>query len=299
MNCPESVLQIRKLQHQWRDERDANGRIDYFKEGLDARLDLPYCGDDDPRHTLDVYSPIGSGVLPVIIEIHGGGFVACEKEINRIHSRWMALQGFKCVNGDYTLHPEGTFRQNMQELADIVRWVQDHAEEYGFDLDHVYMTGDSAGGFLVLLYAMIQGSEEIRAHFGTSLPALRLKAVAPTAPAIRVEYDPNKQYAPNDLPAMMYPNGADAREINWLDIPTLLRLSDYPPLFVTTTPSDKLLYHTALELRKHLEERGRDFGFGSYEARKNNLEHVFNVLYPEYEESEQANMDILSFFRLY
>ena len=299
MNLPESVLHIRDLQHQWRDERDANGRIDYFKDGLDAWLDLPYRDDGNFRHTLDVYSPVGSGVLPVIIEIHGGGFVACEKEINRIHTRWLALQGFKGVNGDYTLHPEGSFRQNMQEIADIVRWVQNHAEEYGFDLDHIYMTGDSAGGFLVLLYAMIQGSDEIRAHFGTSLPSVKMKAVAPTAPGIRIEYDPQKEYAPDSLPAMMYPNGTDPKEMRWLDIPLLMKISDYPPLFVSTTPSDALLYNTALELRQHLEERGRDFGFGSYEARKNKLEHVFNVLYPEYEESIQANRDMISFFRLY
>lgn len=297
MKPSESVCKIRELQHQWRDQRDANGRIDYFKEGLDAWLDLPYRDDGDPRHTLDVYSPAGSGVLPVVIEIHGGGFVACEKEINRIHTRWMALQGFKGVNGDYTLHPEGDFKTNMQEIADIVRWVEEHAEECGFDLEHVYMTGDSAGGFLVLLYAMIQGSETIRAHFGTDLPATKMKAVGPTAPAIRIRYDPNADYAPDDLPAMMYPQGADPEEICWLDITELIKVSEYPPLFVTTTPSDALLYRDALELRRCLEVRGRDFGFGSYEAEKNPLEHVFNVLFPEYEESVKANSDMLTFFR--
>ena len=299
MNIPESVYKIRELQHQWRDERDANGRIDYFKEGLEASLDLPYRDDGDPRHTLDVYSPVGSGVLPVVIEIHGGGYVACEKEINRIHTRWLALQGFKGVNGDYTLHPEGSFRMNMQEIADIVRWVEEHAEEYGFDLEHVYMTGDSAGGFLVLLYAMIQGSEEIRAHFGTQLPATRMKAVAPTAPGIRIGYDPEADYAPEDLPAMMFPEGIDTEELRWLDIPELMKISEYPPLFVSTTPNDALLYKEALELHWHLEARGRDYGFRSYEARKNKLEHVFNVLYPEYEESVDANSDMLAFFRRY
>ncbi len=299
MELPESVCRIRQLQHQWRDERDANGRIDFFKEGLDSFLDVPYRDDSDPRHTLDMYLPSGAGLLPVVIEIHGGGFVACEKEINRIHTRWMAMQGFKGVNGEYTLHPEGSFRMNMQEIADIVRWVETHAEEYGFDLDHVYMTGDSAGGFLVLLYAMIQGSEKIRAHFATELPKTRLKAVAPTAPCIRVAYDPAVDYAPDALPKMMFPNGADPAENEWLDILELMKKSEYPPLFVTTTPSDQLLYNDALMLRQRLEERGREFGFGSYEGRKNKLEHVFNVLYPEYEESEKANTDILSFFRLY
>ena len=281
MKLPESVCRIRELQHQWRDQRDANGRIDYFKVGLNAWLDLPYRDDGDPRHTLDVYSPAGSGILPVVIEIHGGGFVACEKEINRIHTRWMALQGFKGVNGDYTLHPEGDFKTNMQEIADIVRWVEGHAEEYGFDKEHVYMTGDSAGGFLVLLYAMIQGSETIRAHFGTDLPDIKIKAIGPT----------------DDLPIMMYPNGVDQEELRWLDITELIKVSEYPPLFVTTTPSDALLYKEALELRSCLEVRGRDFGFGVYEAEKNPLEHVFNVLFPEYEESVKANSDMLTFFR--
>ena len=146
---PPEVAENRSMQRQWEIERMANGRSALFREGLCEQYDLPYLQDGDPRHTLDLIRPErAEGKLPVILEIHGGGYIACEKNINRLHSRAYAQMGFAVVNGDYTLHPEGDFLTDLWELAAIVNWVADAAEENGFDLNQVYMSGDSAGGHL-------------------------------------------------------------------------------------------------------------------------------------------------------
>ena len=51
---------------------------------VDVQRDLNYMGDGSPFHTMDIYGPKGSdAVLPVILLIHGGGYVSCEK----IHQR--------------------------------------------------------------------------------------------------------------------------------------------------------------------------------------------------------------------
>ena len=76
----------------------------------------------------------------------------------------------------------------------------------------------------------------------------------------------------------------------------LLSESSWPPLIVVTTPGDTLLYEEDLVFERALKESGREHAFRIYESRGNPLGHVFNVLFPEYEESLEANRDIAEFF---
>jgi acetyl esterase/lipase len=296
---PEAVVLQRQSQAKREIERMKNGRDRLFREGLREEYDLPYRSDGDGRHTLDLIRPEGEGPFPVVVEIHGGAYVACEKNINRLHSRAFAQQGFAVVNGDYTLHPEGSFRRNMQELADIVKWVGDNAARYSLDAERVYMSGDSAGGHLILLYTMIQSSESIRARFDTELCPIRLRAAAATCPGFRLLYDDTNSddAAARQVVEMAFPDGVSEEELEELDILRLLPEADYPPLIVTATPGDGLLWREDLILARALEKRGRPFAFRAWESRKNELRHVFNVLFPEYEESRDANEAILAYFR--
>ena len=296
---PETVIQQRQSQAAREIERMKNGRSSLFAEGLCEQYDLPYRGDGDSRHTLDLIRPEGDARLPVIIEIHGGAYIACEKNINRLHAHAFAQMGFAVVNGDYTLHPEGSFRQNMQELADIVKWVEEHAEACGLDAERVYMSGDSAGGHLVLLYTMLQSCETIRARFGTRLGSVRLRAAAATCPGFRLRYDGTNpdDAAVREVVEMAFPDGVTDEELDELDILKLIPQADYPPLIVTATPDDALLWHEDLILADALAKTGRPFAFRSYESRENALRHVFNVLFPEYAESREANEAIAAFFR--
>ena len=296
---PQAVLENRKDQARREEERMKNGRSALFAEGLCERYDLPYRDDGDPRHMLDLIRPEGEGVLPVIVEIHGGAYIACEKNINRLHARWFARQGFAVVNGDYTLHPEGTFRQNLQELADLFSWIGLNAARYGLDTEHVYLSGDSAGGHLVLLYAMLQGSAEMQECFGVRPSSVRVRAAAPTCPAFRLRYESDhpKREELSGLTALVFPDGATDEAIDELDVLKWLPGSAYPPLIVTATPSDDILYEEDLILGKALEAVGRPYSLRIWEEKRNKLGHVFNVLFPELEESEAANRAIADFFR--
>ncbi|MCQ2558635.1 MAG: alpha/beta hydrolase [Oscillospiraceae bacterium] len=287
----------RRSQAKLEKERMQNGRGELFAEGLISRYDLPYRSDDRPQHTLDVISPEGEGRLPVIIEVHGGGYIACDKRINLLHCRAFAQMGFRVVNVNYTLVPEGDFFCMLQELADVVRWVADHAGEYGFDTSRVYLSGDSAGGHLVLLYCMKQGNAKMREFFGVQLPPLQIRAAAPTCPAYTFEYrSDTSNRMMNLLRSLVFPHGASRELLDMLDVTRLIPQSEFPPLFITTTPGDGLLYAPDLVLEQALAASGREYCFRSYESRGNTLDHVFNVLYPEYPESADANRDIAEFF---
>ena len=291
------VMENREDQKRREEERMRNGRSELYREGLREVYDIFYLPDGSLRHTLDLIRPEGQETLPVIIEIHGGGYIACEKNINRLHARWFAQQGFAVVNGDYSLHPEADFSAELRELAAIVDWVAENAEHYGLDAGRVYMSGDSAGGHLVLLYAMLQGSRAFQEKLQVRPGRLKIKAAAPTCPAFSLSGSGTLGAALAQLVPLMYPEGVGADHLETFDVLRLIPESEYPPLIITTTPADELLYEEDLILEKALAESGRPYRFCSWPEKANKLGHVFNVLFPELEESMEANRAIVDFFR--
>ena len=96
---------------------------------------------------------------------------------------------------------------------------------------------------------------------------------------------------------LMYPEGVEPDYLETFDVLRLIPESGYPPLIITTTPADELLYEEDLILEKAFAESGRPYLFCSWPEKANKLGHVFNVLFPELEESVEANRTILDFFR--
>jgi acetyl esterase len=108
-----------------------------------------------------VYTPLGDGPFPVLVFIHGGGWV-----INRPLNYHTVCQdlaaGAGCVVASiaYRLAPEHKAPAAADDSIAAVGWVLDHADEIGGDASRVAVGGDSAGGNLSAIVAQ---------HFGTRL----------------------------------------------------------------------------------------------------------------------------------
>lgn len=134
---------IRKLFREGDDRRDAGLTT---PEGIRRFDDIVY-GEDAERQILDVYRPRDkAGVLPVIVSVHGGGWVYGDKERYQYYCMDLACRGFAVVNFTYRLAPEYKFPAALEDTNQVFAWVLDHAEEYGFDRTRVFGVGDSAGG---------------------------------------------------------------------------------------------------------------------------------------------------------
>ncbi len=115
-----------------------------------------------PEQKLDVFLPDRpDGPVPVIFDIHGGGWAFGTKRegfldgiINAIH------QGYAVVAVDYRLAPAVRFPENLFDVKTAVRWARANAEKYGFDPDRFAMLGDSAGGHLTLMAGFTAGHPE-------------------------------------------------------------------------------------------------------------------------------------------
>jgi acetyl esterase/lipase len=125
-------------------------------QDVKVERDVKYGSAD--RHLLDVFMPeANSTARPVLIYIHGGGFVAGNKRnpgspfYDNI-MLWAAKNGFVGVNATYRLAPSSTWPAGAEDLAAVVEWVSQKIGERGGDPAHIFLMGQSAGAVHVASY---------------------------------------------------------------------------------------------------------------------------------------------------
>lgn len=128
-------------------------------EGVVEARDLPY--GSYPDNLLDVYAPEGADGLPVLVNVHGGGWVYATKEEYRLYCTHLAKRGFVVVNFTYRLAPEHRWPAQMEDACAAFAWVLEHAREYGGDPERLVAVGDSAGGQILSLYCCCFNNPEL------------------------------------------------------------------------------------------------------------------------------------------
>ena len=127
--------------------------------------DIQY-GPDPVENKLDVYRPKNTqGKIPVIVSVHGGGWVYGDKELYQFYGMTLAQRGFAVVNFTYRLAPEVKFPAPLEDTNNVISWMYENQEEYGLDMEHVFMVGDSAGGHLCGLYSAICTNPEYAVNY--------------------------------------------------------------------------------------------------------------------------------------
>ena len=101
-----------------------------------------------------LYRPVADGVLPVLVYLHGGGWVLGGVETSDRPCRNLAaLAGCAVVSVDYRRAPEHPFPAAIDDARAVVRHVAAEPGAYGVDPDRIAVGGDSAGGNLSAVLA--------------------------------------------------------------------------------------------------------------------------------------------------
>lgn len=102
-----------------------------------------------------VHVPDGPGPHPVLLYIHGGGWVWNSIDTHdRLMREYAAAASCAVVGPDYALSPEAVFPQALEECEAVLRWVAEHGAEWGLDSARIVIGGDSAGGNLAAALAL-------------------------------------------------------------------------------------------------------------------------------------------------
>lgn len=284
---------IRKTFREGDEKRDAGLETPEYVERYD---DLLY-GENEKWQRLDVYRPKSEAGkrLPVIVSVHGGGWVYGDKERYQYYCMSLVKYGFAVVNFTYRLAPEYQYPAAVEDTNLVMKWVTEHAEEYLFDAEHVFAVGDSAGAHNLGLYTAIYTNPEYAEQYDFKIPeGLKLRAVAFNCGAYQI--DPQNE--PDDLTMKLMadylPDGGTAEELARISVAEHITPDYLPTCFMTCTGD--FLQGQAPILQKKFLECSVPHEFLFYGDSSHELGHVFH-LDMRSEQAEKCNRTECEFFQ--
>jgi triacylglycerol lipase len=124
-------------------------------DGVQVFRDLAYGPHE--RHRLDVFTTSSSSQRPVLLFVHGGGFVGGNKHTPGSPfydnvARWAHRNGLLGVNMTYRLAPEHRWPSGSDDVGRAVQWLRENAAAQGGDPARIFVMGQSAGAVHVAGY---------------------------------------------------------------------------------------------------------------------------------------------------
>ena len=107
---------------------------------------------------LDLYQARGTEAAPVIMYFHGGGWTNGSKESSALTFLPYLEMGWSVINVEYRMADVAHAPAAVEDCRCALRWIYRNAEQYGFDINQIVVTGNSAGGHLALTTGMVTAS---------------------------------------------------------------------------------------------------------------------------------------------
>ena len=132
----------------------------YLDAVQEKYLDIHY-DDASPQQCMDIWLPNTrpSNALPVIVYFHGGAFAYGWQRGNDVIPMLCGLdRGYAVVSVQYRLSGEARFPAAVYDAKAALRYLRNHAEEYGLDSSRISLWGASAGAWLAAFTAVTFGN---------------------------------------------------------------------------------------------------------------------------------------------
>ena len=278
--------------------------------------DISY-GDYGESNILDVYRPKNRNgeKLPVIVSVHGGGWVYGDKNVYQFYCMSLAERGFAVVNYSYRLAPEYKFPASVFDTDNVFNWIYKNAKSYGFDLENVFAVGDSAGANLLGMYINLLNDENYVTVINTYI--INNKDILKEALGRKRSFIPQRQVyvkavalncgkysfasekknpGLKDIVSFLFVNGGNDEELDMIDIIAHLN-EKFPPAYIMTCTGDFLMKEAG-KLCSRLEDTDIPFEYHFYSDGENPLGHVFHCNM-KLDMATACNDDECRFFRRY
>lgn len=296
MSMKQEILDaVKEIRTSWKqnDDRRDSGLPTEIPEV--KRINNLQYGSDEKWNLLDLYIPNNvTGKIPVIINIHGGGYVYGTKETYQFYGLGMAKRGFAFVNPNYRMGPEVQYPAALDDVNRYIHWIDEHADEYNLDRNNVFLIGDSAGGQMAEQYTAILTNPEYRKEMGYELSNLKFRAVALNSPATFIT-DPEVGLMAGATSAYFTEEvQKDAKKMQQLHVEDYIT-NDFLPTFITTANQD-FIHDCAIRLDGFLRAKGVEVICKSFGDEKHPEPHVFLINQKD-DLAGKANDEEAEFFR--
>lgn len=157
-----------------------------------TRCDIQYGESGGEKLLLDAHVPAGDGKFPVVLIVHGGGWMSGDKETDIVPVFAPVATNFTWFTINYRLAPTNRWPACYEDVQTAIRWVKAHATEFKGDPERIALLGYSAGGHLVTL----AGTRGGKSH--SILEFLHLKKSDATVQAVAAFAPPTDLVADNE-----------------------------------------------------------------------------------------------------
>lgn len=290
---------IRLMQMVWRfcaDGDAAKHAVQTPPENIHTETNIPYIDDGNIYHKLDIYYPEGADYkkLPIIIDIHGGGWIYGDKELNKYYCLELANKGYCVFNLNYRLVPDVTVNEQITDCNAALKFIAENYNDY--NLENIMLTGDSAGGMLATYTAAINSSQKLQKAFNCAATGLSIDALVLTSP---VAYMKDAGILSAYTKPLWGSNYKEKDSYNFMDLSEIANEAEFPPTYFITSDGDALAHdqtHRAAELFAEKGIKHKIVNFGNDENGKS-LPHVFSVLFPFDKSGQEAIDGALEFYQ--
>lgn len=129
---------------------------------MPIRRDLVYVTRADAGELkADLYQPAATaaGLRPAVVVVHGGGWVRGERSQMQHIVDALLARDYVVLNISYRLAPRYPYPAAVDDVRAALRWLSDHATQYGVDRQRLALWGYSAGGHLAGLVAAVPDAQ--------------------------------------------------------------------------------------------------------------------------------------------
>jgi acetyl esterase/lipase len=146
-----------------------------FPPGTVTYANIPYAGDTLQKHLLDIYLPAGAGPhTPLVVWIHGGAWMLNDKYADMGYMRGTVRgfleKGYALASIDYRYSTTAPFPAQIQDCAQALEFLYQHADQYRLDNSRIALIGFSAGGHLASLLGL-SNNNAVRDFYPPAAPA--------------------------------------------------------------------------------------------------------------------------------
>lgn len=260
-------------------------------EDVEYTENIVYTKDGNPSHQLDIYRPKDreGEVLPVIINVHGGGLIIGNKGFNKYFCSLLCKKGFLVYSIEYRLIPDCMIYDQFRDVFMAMDYISGRIRTDGGDESHVYMVGDSGGACLIMYTNAIQNNKKIAKAAGVKPSDLHINAIGFISGMFyTTKFDKIGMFLPRYLYGKNYRKSAFGKYVNPDNKELIESLA---PVWLVTSHNDYLRKYT-LNFEKALAEAGKEYEFVDFPKDKR-LTHAFSVFEPFLPESKKT-IDLLA-----
>lgn len=263
-----------------------------YADSLEKKLSVPYVDNGTGEQVLDIYyAAPGVRKDAVLIDIHGGFYVAGKRENNRDFASVFLREGYDVVLLEYRVNNGITdVSDELADCAAALDYLAIHSKDLNLNRERMFLTGDSAGGHLALY--MAEASED------TSLPirpkSFKSRGVMLNCPAYDfASFAEESGFSKSALAWFIGPRYKDRQYLKTLSPRTFIG-SYSGPLLVSTCTHD-FIRSQALLIKSDCDSLGRKIEFIDVESQDRRVGHVHNVTNLDLPESKDVNSRMIGF----